>query len=48
LELKILRYAADGIWLTAFTEVENLSETMQLKQIDSTKLSALIFQVSNI
>ena len=32
LELKILRYAADGIWLTAFTEVENLSETMQLKQ----------------
>lgn len=32
LELKILRFAADGIWLTAFTEVENLSETMQLKQ----------------
>ena len=32
LELKILRYAADGIWLTAFTEVEKLSETMQLKQ----------------
>ena len=31
IELKILRYAADGIWLTAFTEVEDISETKLLK-----------------
>lgn len=31
MELNILRYAADGIWLTAFTEVEDLSETLELK-----------------
>ena len=32
LELKILRFAADGVWLTAFTEVENLDETLEMKQ----------------
>ena len=32
IELKIVRYAADGIWLTAFTEVEDESETQLLKQ----------------
>lgn len=32
IDLKILRYAADGIWLTAFTEVEDESETQHLKQ----------------
>ncbi len=31
IELKILRYAADGIWLTAFTEVEDEAETQRLK-----------------
>ena len=31
-ELKILRYAADGVWLTAFTGVEDELETQQLKQ----------------
>ncbi|OTG81956.1 TetR family transcriptional regulator [Acinetobacter sp. ANC 5054] len=32
MELKILRYAADGIWLTMFTEVEDVSETSVLKK----------------
>lgn len=32
LELKVLRFAADGVWLTAFTEVENPDETLEMKQ----------------
>ena len=32
LELKILRFAADGVWLTAFTEVEDPDETLEMKQ----------------
>lgn len=32
IDLNILRYAADGIWLTAFTEIEDEQETQQLMQ----------------
>jgi AcrR family transcriptional regulator len=32
LELKILRYAADGIWLTMLTEIEDSTEIQHLKK----------------
>ncbi|EPF80106.1 TetR/AcrR family transcriptional regulator [Acinetobacter rudis] len=32
LELKILRYAADGVWLTAFAEIDDPNETEHMKQ----------------
>lgn len=32
LELKILRYAADGVWLTAFAEIDDPKETEKMKQ----------------
>ncbi|MDQ8954116.1 TetR/AcrR family transcriptional regulator [Acinetobacter rudis] len=32
LELKILRYAADGVWLTAFADIEDANEIAAMKQ----------------